>query len=739
MLPSRLFFKIISKNQQVYWLQLTSLAIGFACASLILLFTFHEFGFDRFYPNADQLFRVLKKNEDPNFSGNRLSNKIEPETFEQLKKRAGNSSVFSRVRTLKGISLINQDQIFTPDYVHAVDSSFIPMLSIQMNDVALNSGSSNQVYISMSASRKLFGASAAGKFFNIVNELDTINCMVVGVFKDLPANSHETWDVLMLYNEKPIHALGFDPKEFGVYAKTTVTVTFSNPPDAKVSFHFQPLPEIYFGPRVLGEESKHGDEYSIRILIGISLLILLLSVSNFVNLTTVVLPYRAKEIAVKKLAGSSEFQLIISFLKESLFTAVCAFVIALAVLISFSDAIKPILALNVRELIFTGDALFFGWMAFLIMLVSLTPQLITFSFVKSSPNKLISTDAITFPRFKRVITFIQLSLSIFLLMASIVVGRQIQYSLIKEPGRNHEQIVYLKYPWTLSAEQLRILQQQWKNTNPNILGLMATSQLPHLVNSKEIGSEFYFMSVDPDFNNFFNLHITKGRWFKPNDPETTCLVNTVGESLAAKKNQHVIGVFQDINGQFNQPARPLKLRVTSDYPFNYLCLRILEVDIQHTVNYLGKVFETAPSNIHFLDHNFAEWMNYQDQLNTFSRILTVISMILSCCCVYGLGLSLLNEKHKQITIHKMFGATTSNITILLLKTFSRELIAAICIVVPLTFLVLQEFLRAFVYITPFHWTDPAYPVAFCLVIIGTLCIYHAAILNRANLSDALRS
>jgi putative ABC transport system permease protein len=104
-----------------------------------------------------------------------------------------------------------------------------------------------------------------------------------------------------------------------------------------------------------------------------------------------------------------------------------------------------------------------------------------------------------------------------------------------------------------------------------------------------------------------------------------------------------------------------------------------------------------------------------------------------------LGLSLLQEKFKQITLHKMFGASTTHITFILLRTFTRELLLAVVVVVPLSFLILQEFLRTFVYVTPFRWTDTVYPVTFCLIILSGLCLYHASILNRINLSSTLRS
>jgi putative ABC transport system permease protein len=739
MILSRLFIKIISKNRQVYILQVVTLAIAFACTALITLFAFREFNYDTSFPDSKHLFRVLIKNNDPNYSGNRLSNKLSDDILQKLTSRKNGPATFTKIKTLKGLTISSPTKKIGQQLIHAVDTGFFSLFGIALLDTVSTPDPALSVFLSEGFSRELFGDTIPTRYtISIENEVGFVRYNVAGTFEAVASNTHEQWKVLIPLHSN-IRSIGFDATDFSVYGRSAEHWDFPQgiSIDTMSSIVLQSLPEIYFGHRVLGEEARHGDSYSILILVGITLLILILSVFNFVNLTTVVLPYRAKEIAVKKLSGCSEMALLFGFFRESFATTAFSCLLGIIALGSFSDVVEPILLFDIRQLILHGEASFYIIIACLVLMVSIAPVLITLRFIRSSPNRLLSTDTITFPKFKRVITLVQFALSIFLLISSIVVGRQIQYSLIKEPGRNHEQIVYLRYPWTLTPEGLRHLQETWKVTNPHIVHLMATSQLPHLVNSKQIGTEYFFSSVDPAFNQFFNLEITSGRWFKPNDRDSSCVINTIAARMT-KDRRNVIGVFKDINGQFNQPAKPLKLIVSSAYPYNYLCIRVLEVDIRETIKMLSRFFSIPETDIHFLDQGFARWMDYQDQLNRFSKILTVMSMILSCCCVYGLGLSLLQEKHKQITIHKMFGASISNITFILLRTFTRDLVLAVVIVVPVTFLVLQEFLRTFVYVTPFQWTDTAYPVAFCLIIVSGLCFYHASVLNRVSLSESLR-
>jgi ABC-type antimicrobial peptide transport system permease subunit len=316
--------------------------------------------------------------------------------------------------------------------------------------------------------------------------------------------------------------------------------------------------------------------------------------------------------------------------------------------------------------------------------------------------------------------------------------RQVNYSLIKEPGRNHEQVVYMSYPEGLTHEGLRQLRLSWKKYNANIVDVIATSQLPNQINSKELNSPFYFISVDREFYDFFNLHMAEGNWFGPNTGDSIVVINKKAKELLKGNDQNVAGVVNNLMGQFNLPEKPIKMNVSSYFEYNYLCVRILEVDIRKTITYLSNRFEPAPRQVSFLNKRFEEWVNYQDRLNTLSEILAIISAILSCCAIYGLSVSLVRDKLKQIAIRKICGANNASIMRLLIHEFTRQMLIAIIIFGPFTYIVVNELLRNFVYTTPFHWLDPILPLAYCGLVIILLCGFQAFSLNRADLSASLK-
>ena len=231
------------------------------------------------------------------------------------------------------------------------------------------------------------------------------------------------------------------------------------------------------------------------------------------------------------------------------------------------------------------------------------------------------------------------------------------------------------------------------------------TQLPNQIKSKEINSEFYFVGVDPAFGNFFDVQMIKGNWFKANAGDTILVVNEMAEKLLSNGAQNVIGVFRDFGGQFNQPELPIKINLVPHYNYNFLCVKILEVDIRKTINFLSTYFVDGKqkATISFLNPRFKEWLGYQDRLNALSEILSVISGLLSCCAIYGLSVSIVRDKLKQIAVHKLFGASTLRITRLLVREFTGEMIKAILVFGPLTYLIINELLRSFVYATDFMW------------------------------------
>ena len=747
---TRLFFRIIAKSREAYFLKIVTLAIAFACTTLILLFSISEFGYDKFHREYDLIFRVLQRNNNESYIGNRFSNKIPFNVFNVLKSINSDSLITSRVKLLDKVNVLAGDQFFNDCKLYAVDPDISNIFSFDILNGSLKEFQEKErtVILSSSVSNKYFGTNQSqGKKIQLSTLGDTLLFTVAAVYKDYPHNSHEEFNTFIRFDSSSLKSLNFNHRNAGIYGKmlggnqySVESILSKLDHSNELAYRIQPISEIYFGPRVAGEDSKHGDQYSIIILICVTALILFLSLTSFVNLTTLTLPYRSKELAIKKLAGTSQASLTFNFAKESVLVVGMSLILGVLILAFISNWIKTILSVDIVSLFLQGDLQLVLILMVLFLIIAIAPLFMTLRFTRATPNRLLSTETITFPRFKRTIMFLQLGISIFLIVASMVIKRQINYSLLKEPGRNYDQIVYVNYPKDLTNEGLASMRLAWKKINANVVDLMATSQLPDRVSSKELNSEFYFVSVDRGFKDFFELEMVRGNWFKANDGDSIIVVNEQGNARLKNNSGNVIGVFKDLSGQFNQPEKPLKINVSSYSNYNYLCIRILEVDIRRTVQFLEKYFEQdgQKATVSFLNKRFEEWLKYQDKLNALSEILAIISGLLSCFAIYGLSISIVRDKLKQIAIHKLCGASIFSLTRLLVKEFARQMLMAILIFGPLTYIIIKEMLRNFVFTTNFNWLDPIVPLAYCLVIITLLCGFQTLSLNREDLSSALK-
>lgn len=747
---TRLFLRIISRCREVYYLKIITLAIAFGSSALILSFSISEFGFDRFHKNYASIFRVLERNNDESHTGNRLSNKIPVDIVSLLKSFGRDTLVVSRVKLMKELHVQVGNKTFHSCTFYAADPEISDIFSFDILSGSLENFQNNarKVILSSTAATKYFGTNVAvGKTLNIFTTNDTLNFSVVAVYKDFPHNSHEVFDSFIAFNEADLRSLRFDPTMVAVYGKNLMDRfddiqknlgKHSN--ETAMTYSAQPISEIYFGPRVLGEDARHGDHYSITILICVTSLILFLAVTSYINLTTLSLPNRSKELAVKKLAGTSQETIITSFAKESMVIVFISSVLGMMILIAFAGWLTPILSIPIGTLLLNGNIKLFLMLMILLAVVAVSPLFLVIRFAAASPTRLLSTDTITFPRLKRTITFLQLGISIFLIVASMVLKRQVAYSLLKEPGRNYEQIVYMKYPGGLNDEGLRNLRATWQKSTANILDILGVTQLPNQVNSREIHSEFYFVGVDPAFGEFFDIEMIKGNWFKPNAGDSILVINVMSEKILGKDTQNVIGVFKDFAAQFNQPEKPIKINLVPHYNYNFLCIKILEVDIRKTMNFLSTFFGDGKqrTTISFLNGRFEEWLHYQDRLNSLSEILAIISGLLSCCAIYGLSIGIVRDKIKQIAVHKLLGASTLRITRLLVQEFTGEMIRAILVFGPVTYILINEMLKSFVYATDFQWMDPVVPLACCGIAIILLCAFQTLSLNREDLSRALK-
>jgi putative ABC transport system permease protein len=748
-LYSALFVRIFSRSSDVYILKIVTLAIAFSVSIVVTLFSANEFGYDTGHGNNGDVFRLLAHNTDENYTANRLSASIPGSVLRSIRKQLGDSITISRIKALKKVTVIADGN--QPSYdqkIHAADSTVDKIFAFDIVDgdiVSFKISKGVVALISKSTALRYFGdKSAIGDTIRLTTFGDTLTVAVAAVFDDFPVNTHEDFNVFISYDSSAIAALNFIPDQSGAYVRRQsgkiIAASFKGMSKDQWEYFFQPVEEIYFGPRVLSEEARHGDVYSIVVLICVASLIFLLAICSFVNLSAITLPNRSKEIAVKKLTGKSQVQLLLQFIYESFTLTIISLLVALAILLGGSHYLSKLLSVDLVYLMMNSKGVFVAAIVVMIFTVVISPVFMIIRFIRASPIRLLSSDAVTFPRFKQIISVVQFGVSIFLIMSSVLISRQINYSLIKEPGRNHDQIVYMACPPNIPDSAIHKIKAGWPNKNPSVLDAVAVSQLPNRLQGKEVGSDLFVLEVDYNFREFFQFTMLKGDWFEYTDRDSVIVVNNAALMRMPTVDRHLIGVIQDINSPFNQPEQPVKIRHARETTHNWICFRVEEVDVRNTVKWIEERMHQKGSqgNAYYYDEHFVAWLTYQDRLNALSRVLIIISVLVAGCAIYGLIVSLVRDKLKAIAVHHLLGAALSDVTGLLARGLVGQLFVALVLFGPPTYIFLNELLRTFAYATKFSSLDLVYPVLYSLVTIIGLCCYQAFRLHRSDFASTLK-
>jgi putative ABC transport system permease protein len=744
----KLFFRLVSRTWEVFGLKLLALTLAFACTVIVLTFAIHEFTYDTFHPQANKTFRILQRQENEKVTGNPYTSVIPAPRYFTIKDQLKAELTLSQLRTLNGLTVVSSGSRVTDQRIHVTDGDLTEVLYFKAASGSLHTFKSKNrtAMLSASAAIAFFNTiDISGKQISLFSGYDTVTCTVAAVFEDFPANSHDAFEFIVNLDSVTISDLGYDTRRSTVYGKLSPGADLVKTQEKvnqlvqtkNLSYTLQPLPEIYFGRRVTGENARHGDEYSISILLVITGLILFLATITYINLTTLSIPPRAKEIAIKKVAGATHTHLTFLFMRESFFLTSTALLLAALLVAMLSPVTRSYLQIDLPALIKTNADILLIIMGVLFTVVVIAPVIVILKFIRARPTRLLSEESLSFPALKRVITFLQLGTSLFLIVGSLIVQRQINHSLIKEPGRNFYQVAVIPFPQKLNHESFYNLKTEWPRSNAHVVEILGLSHLPSALTGRELNTNWHYLKTDPDFISFFGLKPEQGRWFKGN-AENAFVINRKGIPLANKKSPP-IGVIENFGYRYGQSEIPLKIEIGKFSEFNFLCIKVLEVDIRETAVRLSVFADSRnPAPVSFLDNGFVQWLSYEDKLNSLSRFLALISAILSGCAIYGLSISLARDKAKQIAIHKISGASVVHIIFILVNQLLKPLCLTLLIIGPVAVLLITEWLRKFAYATRPSFADLFIAVGFCSAIVLLTCSYQAMKLNRVSLSASLK-
>lgn len=748
------------KDKSYTLINIVGLAIGLASFLFISRYIDFERSVDRFHENYLTIYRLhtdLKWNEvDDVFP------QTAPAVGTSIKDNFAEVEYVTRIRPYFREKMIEVgSDVYRESNVLSVDSNFLKVFSfiILQGNRDRMFVEPNQVVLSESMAKKLFGDKMC---INETIEIDEKPFIISGIIEDAPINSHIQYSILtsnlsdeelkyfewswiwcnlVTYvklnpNTSPEQLEAKFPELVKNNAGYTIERITGNSIDTffkngnKIAYKLEPLSDVYYsGYNSIGTS---GSETFVIIFGVVALTILLLACINYTNLTTSRSIKRAKEIGLRKVAGTSKTQLYIQFLFESILFSLMATVLAILLYESLNSLISGIFEIRWNlSLIHKINYLWFvlGISLIVGIISGIYPAVYLSSFNPSRAIKGLQVKGQTKSHFRNVMVVFQFIISFCIIIFTFTVNSQISFLRNRDYGFDRENLLVID---NINQLRNRTAFKQQVISNPAVISATLSSNIPspsahnelfRRLNGEKKDFIMTLIDADQDFIKTFGLNLVEGSNFSDKDLFTLNprvimnrkamkimeYNNAIGEKIMGLDDGRILevtGLIDDFDYFMSQSElQPIILRPYLDsIPVNeirHLSVKVASDNLHETIKQLEEVWNNQKSGLafqyHFYDQIFHNTYQREIQLGNLLSLFSGLAITIAVLGLIGLISFHTEQMTKSIGIRKVFGATVTNILGLITKDFTRLFIIAFVISVPLANYVIEDWLETFVY------------------------------------------
>lgn len=741
----------ISGHKALSFINIFGLAVGLTCTIWIYLFIADELSYDRFHKNADSIYSVLNIDNYFNYNYRNIPNGMGPALKEYFPE------IEYSVRITRHPAVVRyRDKIFEEGPSFA-DPDFFKMFSFKLlegnKETVLSS--ENAVVLRKSAAAKYFGEeNPMGKTLEFSFGQRKKEFLVTGVLEDIPSNSTIQFDILLniksyefVRGQESLKSWtwprnhtyiqlkkGARPEDIEKRLPGLVKLCFAEVEAERRSrgswledretiiFWLQNLKDIYLHSQEVSGARGSDIQKSI-ILGGIGLLVLIIGCINFTNLSIGRASTRAVEIGMRKVMGAGRKNLIRQFWSESFLTVFISMITGLSLSIIlmplFNNLANKSLSINdfftpVNLFVFILIAVIVGFTAGIypgIVLSGFQPV----EFLKGR-QRFGGKNLLT----KTLITF-QFAVSIFLIISTLTMGKQIKFINNKDLGFNKENIVMIRTQETQIQDSERVV-KFFKNKADSYEEIISVSGCCHsfsihygegTIEINGITKRFLFSRVYNDYVRTMGMKLVDGRDFSEQFSSENAIVvnrefvkqfnikNPVG-SMA--DDSEIIGVVDDYNYMnLRHEIEPVIHFIDSRYGLLNILIRISPVNISQTLSLLEKLWKEVqpdkPFTYSFFDEDLALKYNEENRWNSIVFYSSILAIFITCMGLIGITAITISRRIKEIGIRKVLGASVSQVTGLIMKDFFYLVLLANFFIWPVSFYFMNKWLEGFAYRT----------------------------------------
>ncbi|WP_181306802.1 ABC transporter permease [Rufibacter sp. XAAS-G3-1] len=770
-------------------INIIGLATGISACLLIFLYVGHELTYERNFPNAGHIYRVVSR---VNFHGTDDRFSLSPKPLaDHLRREVPEVKKVARLAQAGKQTVWKNQQPFLEDHLFYADSTFFQVVPFTFlaGDPATALKAPKTIVISEELAQKYFGGveQALGKPLQFSKNQYT----VTGVFKPekhshLVANAFfsmvthdeaeragkDATTIAAMENEwihfsyytyftlhNPASLPAFEQKLTDLVQRRAVPWMKENQISAFMELSVQPITQIHLSNDFQTDISPSGSRSYVYIFSVVAVFILLIACINYMNLATARSAKRAREVGLRKVVGAHRSQIIGQFLGESILITLLGLVLALAMV----ELSLPVFnQLTIKE--FTLSSFLNINFALLVLVILLFVGLVAGSypaFVLSGfkPAEVLKSDKN--PRssnawLRRSLVVVQFTISLVLIIGTAVVYSQLQFLKDKNLGFNKEQVVAIEVPKVDSATLHRLpVVMQELTQNPNLLQVATSGNIPGeklsrllMLVEDEFGTEtdktMNVMFVSYNALELMGIELKEGRTFQkeiPSDAKGAVLVNEAGAKWLGWQNPlgkrvqvtdydaKVIGVAKNFNyASLHNPIEPLMI-VPIKEGNGYLLAKIRPEHLGNTLAFLEQKWNAFapkhPMDYFFLDDYFNRQYQAEEKMLTIFGYFAALTILIACLGLFGLASFTAEQRTKEIAIRKVLGSTVGEIVLLLSKDFALLVLLAILIASPVAWYGMKNWLQDFAYQVNLS------PWLFLMAGVGSLAIAVATVSLQA--------
>jgi len=727
----KIAWRNLVKEKQFTFINVLGLSAGLACALLILLWVNDELSYDKFFANDDRIYKLLENNAES--SSGLLSDAVKqqvrgveyaaavapPQWFSQYTLSAGDKNIKASV------------QYAGKDYFNIFS---FKLIEGDKNKVLENNTS---IVISDELAKKLFGTAEniIGKPLHF--DQDT-TFYISGVFEKVTKQSSQEFDFVLSFeyfkalNEWVTRWGDLGPHNYVLLNKgidvnslnkRIANIVSVNTGDTSRVVSATRFSDVYLYNKYGINSVGDGRIEYVRLFSVLAIFILVIACINFMNLSTAKASGRLKEIGIKKVVGADRRQLIFQFLSESLLLTLFATVIAVGIALLLLPAFNEITGKQINLHFDTAILIYFIPIILCTgLLAGSYPALYLSKFNPIAVLKGKFNTSVAEVLSRKGLVVFQFTLSTILIVAVMVIYKQIQFIQSTDAGYNKNNVI--RFP---AEGNIKDKRQSFIAALKDIPGVVNASSTFHKMvgrgynhagmdwQGRDPNSVVFFEAFEADYNfiETMGMKMREGRSFSRNfggdsskivlnesAVKVMGLKDPVGKTISRfGKTIEIIGVVNDFH--FESLHEPIKPAYIFLWPGGNIVVSVQGSNQRQTIAAIKGLYEKYnpgfPFTFIFLDEVYQKQYDSELRVSVLSKYFAGLAILISCLGLFGLAAFTAQKRRREIGVRKVIGASVLNITTMLSKDFLRLTFISLAIALPVSWWIMSNWLQSFAY------------------------------------------